>query len=310
MKTKTKSTVARRRVKRRQERVSHKKLRTLRSRKYARKTARNVMRGGAKDVIIIKFKKETGEEVPAIVLTFSEKNDKLNMSVDIDVYQGNVITLLHSLFNIYGWGYADVMGNFLLGLADYPEREATKECALEKVKKYYEEDDEEYIEVKQKINKTFNKIKSCDLEIVIDDNYQNKKFIQFTVKKYHRIKVGFTGNLLSNIRRYYPMVEYADPFIDGVTGNFVKGQGIDTIKRGCGVMNHNPVTGQNQTKFHVRHGLDSQNEPQKIEILKNRLRSIQYVSSEDVDSEDGSKKQIYKITKLDESNNSTTEVIQ
>jgi len=47
MKTKTKSTVAKRRVKRRQERVSHKKLRTLRSRKYARKTARKVMRGGA-----------------------------------------------------------------------------------------------------------------------------------------------------------------------------------------------------------------------------------------------------------------------
>ena len=46
MKTKTKSTVARRRVKSRQERVSHKKLRTLRSRKYARKTAKKVMRGG------------------------------------------------------------------------------------------------------------------------------------------------------------------------------------------------------------------------------------------------------------------------
>ena len=43
---KTKSTVARRRIKRRHERVSHKKLRTLRSRKYARKTARKVMRGG------------------------------------------------------------------------------------------------------------------------------------------------------------------------------------------------------------------------------------------------------------------------
>jgi hypothetical protein len=40
-----KSTVEKRRVKRRQERVSHKKLRTLRSRKYARKTARKI--GGA-----------------------------------------------------------------------------------------------------------------------------------------------------------------------------------------------------------------------------------------------------------------------
>lgn len=51
MKTKTKSTVARRRVKRRQDRVSHKKLRTLRSRKYARKTARKVTRGGGNNNI-------------------------------------------------------------------------------------------------------------------------------------------------------------------------------------------------------------------------------------------------------------------
>lgn len=51
MKTKTKSTVARRRVKRRQDRVSHKKLRTLRSRKYARKTARKVMRGGGDEEV-------------------------------------------------------------------------------------------------------------------------------------------------------------------------------------------------------------------------------------------------------------------
>ncbi len=55
MKTKTKSTVARRRVKRRQERVSHKKLRTLRSRKYARKTAKKVMRGGER---IYEFEEE------------------------------------------------------------------------------------------------------------------------------------------------------------------------------------------------------------------------------------------------------------
>lgn len=304
MKTKTKSTVARRRVKRRQERVSHKKLRTLRSRKYARKTARNVMRGGGGkggEVIVINFKKETGLE-PAVVLTFSENNDKLNMSVDINVYQGNVITLLHSLFNIFGWGHTNVMGNFLLGLADYPEREATKICALEKVK-----NDDEKEKVEEKINKTFKKINSCVLEIEIDNTYQNKQFIRFEVKNYHRIKVGFTGGLFGKIR-HYPMVEYANPFRDGFTGRIVHNQGIDVIEQSCRVMRHNTITGQNQTIFHVQKRED---EPHNLDFLKKRLRSIQYVDSVDVVSEeDGSKKQIYRINKLDESNNSTTEVIQ
>ena len=227
------------------------------------------------------------------------------MSVDINVYQGHVSTLLHSLFKIHMWD-THLMNNFLLGLADYPGREATKECALEEVN-----NDDEKNKVEEEINKTFNKINSCVLEIEIVNTYQNKQFIRFEVKNYHRLKVGFTGSLFSKIRHYYPMVEYADPFIDGLTGNFVTGQGIDTIKRGCGVMRHNPVTGLNKTQFHVSHGLDSQNEPQKIEILKDRLRSIQYVDSVDVVSEeDGSKKQIYRINKLDESKNLTTEVIQ
>jgi len=229
--------------------------------------------GGAKEVIIIKFKKETGL-VPAVVLTFSEKNDKLSMSVDINVYQGNVITLLHSLFNIYGWGYTNVMGNFLLGLADYPEREETKKCALEKVENY----DDKKKEVEQKINKTFDKIKSCDLEIEIDNTYDVKKFIRFEVKKYHRIKVGFTGGLFGSIN-YYPMVEYADPFKDGLTGYFVHNQGIDVIERGCGVMRHNTITGQNKTIFHVK---KLENEPYNLDFLKKRLRSIQYVDSVDV----------------------------
>ena len=309
MKTKTKSTVARRRVKRRQERVSHKKLRTLRSRKYARKTARNVMRGGANEneVIMIKFKKGQEEEVQAIVLTFSK--NLLKVSIDINAYQGNVREILHCLFNIFGWGWSDKMRNFLLGLADYPEREATKTCALTNVEKYYKEGPlrvEKRGEVEKEINKTFDKIKSCNLEIEIDDKGQNKGFIQFTVKKYHRIKVGFTGSLLSDIRLYYPMVDYADPFIDGVTGYFVKGQGITIIEEGCDVNKHDIESGQNKTIFHVREELPPENDSQKLENLKKRLRSIQYVYSE----EDDSKKQIYKIKELNESNNSITEVNQ
>jgi len=65
---KTKSTVARRRVKRRQERVSHKKLRTLRSRKYARKTARKVMRGGGKGVVF-------GERHGSIAADYADDDD-------------------------------------------------------------------------------------------------------------------------------------------------------------------------------------------------------------------------------------------
>ena len=60
---KTKSTVARRRVKRRQDRVSHKKLRTLRSRKYARKTARKVIRGGGGDEEVDLNRNVIGETV-------------------------------------------------------------------------------------------------------------------------------------------------------------------------------------------------------------------------------------------------------
>jgi len=75
-KTKTKSTVARRRVKRRQERVSHKKLRTLRSRKYARKTARKVMRGGA-------------DKITAYVLydaiPFQENKEKQTSSINVPI---------------------------------------------------------------------------------------------------------------------------------------------------------------------------------------------------------------------------------
>ena len=255
---------------------------------------------------MIKFKKGQEEEVQAIVLTFSK--NLLKVSIDINAYQGNVREILHCLFNIFGWGWSDKLHNFLLGLADYPEREATKKCALTNVEKYYKEGRlrvEKRGEVEKEINKTFDKIKSCNLEIEIDDKGQNKGFIQFTVKKYHRIKVGFTGSLLSDIRLYYPMVDYADPFIDGVTGYFVKGQGITIIEEGCGVNKHDIESGQNKTIFHVREELPPENDSQKLENLKKRLRSIQYVYSE----EDASKKQIYKI-QLNESNTSTTEVNQ
>ena len=223
------------------------------------------------------------------------------MSIDINAYQGDVTELLHLLFNIYGWGWGgDILRNFLLGLADYPERKETKDCALKNVEKYYTEEEdklraEKIREVENKINKNFDRIKSCDLEIEIDDKKQNKGFIQFTVNKYHRIKVGFLE--LFSERFYYPMVEYAYPSIDGVTGHFVHNQGVNVIEAGCNVMKHDRETGQIKNYFHVKQELNDKEEPQKLEKLKEKLRNIQYVYSE---KDPTSGKDIYKIKKIKE----------
>lgn len=107
MKTKTKSTVARRRVKRRQERVSHKKLRTLRSRKYARKTARKVMRGGLVGDTTKKIKlKAYGEFVDKDAFTLSYRRSFTNKTtvllelvIDIRKYKFSISFILDTLLS-------------------------------------------------------------------------------------------------------------------------------------------------------------------------------------------------------------------
>jgi len=113
MKTKTKSTVARRRVKRRQDRVSHKKLRTLRSRKYASKTARKVMRGGLFNAINKQIK-VIARQIPvenAFTLSYRKSftNDNtvlLELVIDISKYKHSISLILDTLLSyLFGIKY-------------------------------------------------------------------------------------------------------------------------------------------------------------------------------------------------------------
>ena len=113
---KTKSTVARRRVKRRQERVSHKKLRTLRSRKYARKTARTakkVMRGGLLNAVKKQITvKAYGTPVTnAFTLSYrrsftNKTTVLLELVIDISKYRLSISLILDTLLSeLFGSEY-------------------------------------------------------------------------------------------------------------------------------------------------------------------------------------------------------------
>ena len=104
MKTKMKISTERRRIKRRQERVSHKKLRMLRSRKYARKTAKKVMRGGIIGSTDKKINVKTGGLVvkEAFILSFRRgfiKRNTLDLELKIDLtkFQYNISLLFNEL---------------------------------------------------------------------------------------------------------------------------------------------------------------------------------------------------------------------
>jgi len=94
----------RRRIKRRQERVSHKKLRMLRSRKYARKTAKKVMRGGLLLGTDKKINVKTGGLVvnEAFILSFRKgiiKRNTLDLELNIDLtkFRGKISLLFNEL---------------------------------------------------------------------------------------------------------------------------------------------------------------------------------------------------------------------
>jgi len=208
------------------------------------------------------------------------------------------------------------LDNFLLGLADYPAREGTKQFAAAQVVTSCNQElrDKKQKEIEEKINQTFNKIKSCNLEIEINQKDQNPGFIQFTVKKYHRIKVGHTtcdktetettmeqqtddryeederGRHLGWKPRtttktktniiVYPKVEYAEPDRDSIIGGFVV-PGINYIDYKNRELLINKT--YNKFTFHVKL------EPNKtINDVKEQLRGIGYFI-------------------LDKSNNPTTE---
>jgi hypothetical protein len=219
MVTRMKVSQVKRRVKQRSERKSrhNNKANLVRSRKQrARKTARKMMRGGAEETINIGIQQSGDANVvvkDAISLKFSHRlirNDTLFMSIDIDIYKGDVRKLLNFLFHIDGFDPNKTHNQtFLMGLADYPGREKTKKAALNRVTNDCIDVDNVKSQVQELINQTFSKINLCNLEIEL---IQGKNDITFIVKKYHRMKVDKTSckNKISfPIDRYYPTLEFA-----------------------------------------------------------------------------------------------------
>lgn len=151
------------------------------------------MRGGAEETINVGITTLQGDVlVNAVSLKFSDKSDKLFMSIDIEKYKGDVRKLLDVLFRIDGFNRDETHNQkFLMGLADYPGREKTKSFAVNKVKHCDEQDYDKFItEIESLSEQTFSKIKFCNLEIELKPENGG---ITFTVKKYHRMKIGETS---------------------------------------------------------------------------------------------------------------------
>jgi hypothetical protein len=189
-----KVSAVRRRIKRRGSRklVSHKKLKKY-ARKTARKTARKVMRGGAEETINIHIKNENEVVTEnAVTLKFSEKSDKLNMSIDIEKYTGDVRKLINILFHIDGMILPVSIDSqkFLMGLADHPARVNTKNKVETIAKNSC--DKKAFVSkiIKELSDKTLSGSKSCNLEIELKEENGN---ITFTVKNYDRMKTGDTS---------------------------------------------------------------------------------------------------------------------
>jgi len=201
-KTKTKSTVARRRVKRRQERVSHKKLRTLRSRKYARKTARKVMRKVMRGGGVINIYLEGNNNEAAITLKMDKNKFSsgytLEIEINLNLYPYDVRMLLNSLFMKLGteqlYSPSEIRYDkydipvelrFLLGLADIPERDGTLAYAREQFESAQTDADKNEAQILlDKITQSYDN-KKC---VVVIELSQTGNDILFTVTEYSRIK--------------------------------------------------------------------------------------------------------------------------
>ena len=220
MATRIKASAMRRRVKRRGERTSYKKKvnKTLRSRKQrGRNTVRKVMKGGAVTIpIFISNSQGTADtSKPAVTLTFSDillsKNKKLLMSVDLNQFKGDVRKLIDFLFEIDGFNRDTTHSrtNFLVGLADEPAREGVTNWATFYVNKKCNDKEpniQDYqneqvrADMDRLINETLSSNKKCDIEIELSENNST---ITFTVKNYHRMKIGDTTKKCNNYKTTY-----------------------------------------------------------------------------------------------------------
>jgi hypothetical protein len=237
-----KVSAVKRRVKRRSERKSrhNKKANLVRSRKQrGRNTARKVMRGGENEIIkITTSDKDNNNLQNAVTLKFSDTN-KLLMSVDLNIFKGDVRNLLNELFTIVEFGRETThsKNKFLMGLADHPARSKTIDKAKEyagyksKDHKTCMDPDKALKEIEKKTEHILS-ITTCDLEIELSEQDKN---IVFTVKKYHRMKFGTTTcKNIDSVREYdgrnwryrtinvdielfYPYLEFASskPFFGG-----------------------------------------------------------------------------------------------
>ena len=239
-----KVSAVKRRVKRRSERKSrhNKKTNLVRSRKQrGRNTARKVMRGGANETIqITTSDKDNNNLQNAVTLQFSDKN-KLLMSVDLNIFKGDVRNLLNELFTIVEFDRETThsKNKFLMGLADHPARSKTINKALEyagynsKVSKTCMEPDKALEEIRKKTEHILSNT-TCKLEIELSEQDEN---IVFTVKRYHRMKIGTTTcknigwekaydadgkrrdrRINVDIELFYPYLDFAssNPFFGGI----------------------------------------------------------------------------------------------
>ncbi len=213
------------------------------------------MKGGADETIQISIHdKYNNKKENAVTLKFSDK--KLLMSVDLNIFKGDVRNLLNELFTIDDFDRETThsKNKFLMGLADHPARSKTMAKALDYAS-YRSSSNQKTCgnpeEAAKKINektKDILSVTTCQLEIELSEQNGN---IVFTVTKYHRMKIrtttckniGWEKNYVNGKRRdlqinvdielFYPYLDFASskPLLGGIDYIDYEG-GINILKKG------------------------------------------------------------------------------
>jgi hypothetical protein len=163
------------------------------------------------------------------------------MSVDLNIFKGDVRNLLNELFTIDDFDRETThsKNEFLLGLADHPARSKTIDKAL-KYASYISSNGQKTCEKPEEAAKKINEktkhilsVTTCQLEIELSEQNGN---IVFTVTQYHRMKirtttckntgwerVHFNGksqyrSINVDIELFYPYLVFASskPFLGGI----------------------------------------------------------------------------------------------
>jgi hypothetical protein len=177
------------------------------------------------------------------------------MSVDLNIFKGDVRNLLNELFTIDDFARETThsKNKFLMGLADHPARSKTIDKALDYASynindnKTCESPEEAAKKIKEKTKDILSDT-TCQLEIELSEQNGN---IVFTVTKYHRMKirtttcknigwerVHFNGKsqdrpINVDIELFYPYLVFAssNPFLGGI--DYIDYEvGSDILKKG------------------------------------------------------------------------------